>query len=77
MLVKELIEELQRLDQDAEVRYSHHSGDYWGTELAYEIDRISEEVSEKCDYHNGEKIIEDPYDERYEGKDLKEFVLLS
>lgn len=66
MLVKELIESLKYMDQDAEVHFSYCYGDHWRTEVAPKVSRVSEGVVEFSDYHRMDKMVtdeEDCYDE--------------
>ena len=66
MLVKELIESLKYMDQDAEVHFAYNYGDHWRTEVAPKVGRVGEGVVEYSDYHRMDKLIEneeDCYDE--------------
>lgn len=66
MLVKELIESLKYMDQDAEVHFAYNYGDHWRTEVAPKVSRVSEGVVEFSDYHRMDKMVtdeEDCYDE--------------
>ena len=66
MLVKELIESLKYMDQDAEVHFSYCYGDHWRTEVAPKVSRVSEGVVDFSDYHRMDKMVtdeEDCYDE--------------
>jgi hypothetical protein len=66
MLVKELIESLKYMDQDAEVHFSYCYGDHWRTEVAPKIDRVDEGVVEYSEYHRMDKMVgeyEDQFDE--------------
>jgi hypothetical protein len=66
MLVKELIESLQYLDQDAEVHFAYNYGDHWRTEVAPKVSQVSEGVVEYSEYHRMDKLVtdeEDCYDE--------------
>ena len=65
MLVKELIESLQYMDQDAEVHFAYNYGDHWRTEVAPKVSQVSEGVVEYSEYHRMDKLIddEDCYDE--------------
>ena len=66
MLVKELIESLQYMDQDAEVHFAYNYGDHWRTEVAPKISTVNEGVVEYSDYHRMDKVVEneeDIYDE--------------
>jgi hypothetical protein len=42
MLVKELIEELKFLDQEAEVHFEYNYGDHWRTSVAPRVQSINE-----------------------------------
>ena len=65
MQVKELIEMLQDMDQDAEVHYAYNYGDHWRTEVAPKVDRVHQGIVEYSDYHQMDKLVEDEevYDE--------------
>ena len=66
MLVKELIESLKYMDQDAEVHFAYNYGDHWRTEVAPKVSQVTEGVVEYSDYHRMDKLIEneeDIYDE--------------
>jgi hypothetical protein len=66
MLVKELIESLKYMDQDAEVHFAYNYGDHWRTEVAPKIDRVDEGVVEYSEYHRMDKMVgeyEDQFDE--------------
>ena len=66
MLVKELIESLQYLDQDAEVHFAYNYGDHWRTEVAPKVSQVSEGVVEYSEYHRMDKLVtdeDDCYDE--------------
>ena len=65
MLVKELIEMLQDMDQDAEVHYAYNYGDHWRTQVAPAISQVFDGVVEYSDYHQMDKLVEDEdcYDE--------------
>jgi hypothetical protein len=74
MLVKELIEQLQYMDQDADVHFSYNYGDHWRTQVAPKVGSIEEGVVEYSAYHSMDKMVddEDCYDE--ETGDYKEDV---
>jgi hypothetical protein len=66
MQVKELIEMLQDMDQDADVHFAYNYGDHWRTEVAPKVSQVSEGVVEYSDYHRMDKLVtdeEDCYDE--------------
>jgi len=75
MLVKELIESLKYMDQDAEVHFSYNYGDHWRTEVAPKASRVNEGIVAYSEYHRMDKLVEDEedcYDE--ETGDYKEQV---
>ena len=65
MLVKELIESLQYMDQDAEVHFAYNYGDHWRTEVAPKVSQVSEGVVEYSEYHRMDKLVTDE-DECYD-----------
>jgi hypothetical protein len=65
MLVKELIESLKYMDQDAEVHFSYNYGDHWRTEIAPKVSQVTEGVVEYSDYHRMDKLVTDE-DECYD-----------
>lgn len=74
MRVKDLIEQLGYMDQDAEVHFSYNYGDHWHTKVAPTVDEVFEAVVERSDYHRMDKLVddEDCYDE--DTGDYKESV---
>ena len=74
MRVKDLIEQLGYMDQDAEVHFSYNYGDHWHTKVAPTVDEVFEGVVERSDYHRMDKLVddEDSYDE--DTGDYKESV---
>jgi len=67
MLVKELIEMLEGLNQDAEVHFAYNYGDHWRTEVAPKVDRVDKGAVVYSDYHRMDKIAE--YDDESEFDD--------
>ena len=65
MKVKDLIEQLGYMDQEAEVHFSYNYGDHWRTEVAPKVSQVFEGVVEFSDYHRMDKLVdeEDTYDE--------------
>ena len=73
MKVKDLIEQLQDLNQEAEVHFAYNYGDYWRTTVAPVASDVSEGVVKYSEYHSMDKLVgdeDDVYDE--ETGDLKE-----
>ena len=65
MQVKELIEMLGYMDQEAEVHFSYNYGDHWRTQVAPKVDNVEQGVVEYSSYHSMDKMVddEDCYDE--------------
>jgi hypothetical protein len=66
MLVKDLIEQLGYMDQEAEVHFAYGYGDHWRTEVAPKVSSVAEGVVEFSEYHRMDKLVtdeEDCYDE--------------
>jgi hypothetical protein len=65
MLVKELIESLKYMDQDAEVHFAYNYGDHWRTEVAPKVSQVTEGVVEYSEYHRMDKLVEE-YDDQFD-----------
>ena len=65
MKVAQLIEQLQYLDQDAEVHFAYNYGDHWRTEVAPAVCQVIDGVVEYSDYHQMDKLVTDE-DECYD-----------
>jgi hypothetical protein len=65
MNVKELIEQLECMNPEAEVHFAYNYGDHWRTEVAPKVDRVHQGIVEYSDYHRMDKLVEDEdcYDE--------------
>jgi len=74
MKVSQLIEELQCMDQDADVHFAYNYGDHWRTEVAPKVGRVDEGKVVYSDYHRMDKIMEDEYDIEFddEGNEVKD-----
>lgn len=80
MTVAELIEQLQMMNQDAEVHFSYNYGDHWRTQVAPTVDSVNEGFVKHSEYHRMDKIVDDE-DEIYledgsRDEDIKEVVIL-
>ena len=62
MLVKELIDSLKYMDQDAEVHFSYCYGDHWRTEVAPKASRVNEGIVAYSEYHRMDKLVQDEED---------------
>jgi hypothetical protein len=71
MKVKDLIEQLGRLDAEAEVHFTYNYGDHWRTQVAPTVDTVEEGLVKHSDYHSMDKLMDenDMYEEEgdYEG----------
>jgi len=77
MQVKDLIEMLQGMDQDAEVHYAYNYGDHWRTEVAPKVGRVDEGAVVYSEYHRMDKMVENEYDSEFddEGKEVVDETL--
>jgi hypothetical protein len=55
MKVKELIDALSNMDEDAEVFYAYPAGDYWHTTIAGAVQTLDEGYVKHSGYH--EKMV--------------------
>jgi len=74
MQVKELIEMLQGMDQDAEVHFAYNYGDHWRTEVAPKVDRVDVGAVVYSDYHRMDKMVENEYDTEFDEETGEEIV---
>jgi hypothetical protein len=63
MKVSELIEELQEMDQDLEVKFSYNYGDHWHTQVAANVEGAIMGRTKYSEYHQMHKVLEDDNDE--------------
>lgn len=76
MTVAELIQELQQMPQDMEVKFAYNFGDYWGTEVCGYIDGVEIQSVVYSDYHRMDKVL--PEDREIdEDTETTEMVILS
>ena len=77
MQVRELIEQLEGMDQDAEVHYAYNYGDHWHTEVAPKVGRVDEGAVVYSEYHRMDKMLEDTGDTEFddEGKEVVDETL--
>ena len=62
MQVKELIEMLQDMNQDADVHFAYNYGDHWRTEVAPKLSRVDEGAVVYSEYHRMDRMLEDTGD---------------
>jgi len=65
MQVKELIEQLQDMNPEAEVHFAYGYGDHWRTTVAPAASRVFQGQVQYSEYHRMDKMVEDE-DEMYE-----------
>jgi hypothetical protein len=58
MQVKELIEQLQDMNPEAEVHFAYGYGDHWRTTVAPSASRVSQGLVQYSEYHRMDKIVE-------------------
>ena len=59
MKVSELIEQLQCMDQDADVHFAYNYGDHWHTVVAPKVSNVSEGYVQFSAYHDMDRIADD------------------
>ena len=74
MLVKELIEQLEGMNQDAEVHFAYNYGDHWRTEVAPRVDRVDEGAVVYSEYHRMDKMLDDDGDVEFDEETGEEIV---
>jgi hypothetical protein len=63
MKVKDLIEQLGYMDQEAEVHFQYNYGDHWRTQVAPSVDSVEMGVVKYSDYHRMPKVVEPDWDD--------------
>ena len=66
MQVKELIEMLQDMNQDADVHFAYNYGDHWRTEVAPKVGRVDEGAVVYSEYHRMDRMLEDDGDTEFD-----------
>ena len=59
MNVKELIEQLQSMNPEAEVHFTYNYGDHWRTKVAPTVDEVFEGLVKRSDYHRMDKLMDE------------------
>jgi hypothetical protein len=72
MQVKELIEQLQDMNPEAEVHFAYGYGDYWRTTVAPAASRVFQGQVQYSEYHRMDKMVEDEDDFYEEDGDMNE-----
>jgi hypothetical protein len=78
MNVRELIEQLQVLDQEAQVHFTYNYGDHWRTKVAPRVDEVFEGVVKHSAYHSMDKLMDedDMYEEEGDMESTRRVVVL-
>jgi len=63
MKVKDPIEQLGYMDQEAEVHFQYNYGDHWRTQVAPTVDSVEMGLVRYSDYHRMPKVVEPDWDE--------------
>jgi hypothetical protein len=72
MNVKELIEQLECMNPEAEVHFAYGYGDHWRTTVAPRVSNVSGGLVQYSDYHRMDKLVEDEDDYYEEDGDMNE-----
>jgi len=72
MQVKELIEQLQDMNPEAEVHFAYGYGDHWRTTVAPAVSRVFQGQVQYSEYHRMDKMVEDEDDYYEEEGDMNE-----
>ena len=64
MQVKDLIQQLQSMNPEAEVHFTYCYGDHWRTQVAPTVDLVQEGLVKYSEYHRMDKLMDE--DEMYE-----------
>ena len=74
MKVSELIEQLQNVDEDAEVHFTYGAGDYWRTQLAPKVTNVFSGTVTNTDYHGTDKLLDG--DEHDDDDEVRHVVVI-
>jgi hypothetical protein len=74
MTVQELIEQLQDMDQNAEVHFAYNYGDHWRTEVAPSVGRVDTGAVVYSEYHRMDKILDADGDCEFDEETGEEIV---
>jgi hypothetical protein len=59
MKVRDLIEQLGHMDQEAEVHFSYNYGDHWRTRVAPRVDEVFEGLVKRSEYHGMDRLMDE------------------
>jgi hypothetical protein len=67
MKVKDLIEQLGYMDQDADVHFAYGYGDHWRTTVAPKVTQVFEGAVVYSDYHRMDKLADTDFEDEEPG----------
>jgi hypothetical protein len=67
MNVKELIEQLGYMDQEAEVHFEYNYGDHWRTHVAPKVSSIEMGAVQYSEYHRMDKVADIDFEDEEPG----------
>jgi hypothetical protein len=67
MKVKDLIEQLGYMDQDADVHFAYGYGDHWRTTVAPKVTQVFEGAVVYSDYHRMDKLADEEFEDEEPG----------
>jgi len=67
MKVKDLIEKLRYMDQEADVHYAYGYGDHWRTTVAPKVSEVFEGAVVYSDYHRMDKLADEDFEDEEPG----------
>ena len=67
MKVKDLIEQLGYMDQDADVHFAYGYGDHWRTTVAPKVTQVFEGAVVYSDYHRMDKLADEDFEDEEPG----------
>jgi hypothetical protein len=59
MQVKDLIEQLQSMNPEAEVHFTYCYGDHWRTQVAPTVDLVQEGLVKYSEYHRMDELMDE------------------
>jgi len=73
MNVKELIEQLRQMPDEMEVKFAYNYGDYWKTEVAADVDRVTTGEVTYSEYHRMDKLADEQNEDDVDEEELEEW----
>lgn len=73
MNVKDLIRQLKQLPDDMDVQFAYNYGDYWKTEVAADVNRVTASEVTYSEYHQMDKVSEDTDEDDVDEEELEDY----